>query len=223
MIRFFTTIGLAITLPGVALAALSNAERMSQFEKAMAAIIAANTPTVSDTARLTLIKDYVACKPSKGQAVELVGANYFRSCEHEDDTPVGDLSLEACQLRYGKPCALIAVNDEIVVEGPLQSTDMPRLHYSGKYDVSKIPIIRRITARRADVQNYDKAMEPKAMAIHPWGKVFISAGDPTSLDAQKSALARCNADPARGGKDGRCFVYAINNDVVINERRIDPK
>jgi len=211
-----------LVLPGAALAALTNAERKSQFERAMASIIAATTPALR-TPRDVLVKDYVACKPNKGQAVELVGASYFRSCEHEDASVTGDRSLEACQLRYGKPCALIAVNEEIVVEGELTSKDMPRLHYTGKYDLSQIPIIRQITRQRPDVQNYDKAMEPKAMAIHPWGKLFISAGDPSLGDAQAAALAKCNSDPARNGRDGGCFVYAVNNDVVIGERRMQPK
>ena len=34
------------------------------------------------------------------------------------------------------------------------------------------------------------------MAIHPWGKLFISAGDFAPIDAQTSALAKCNSDPA---------------------------
>jgi hypothetical protein len=131
--------------------------------------------------------------------------------------------LEACQLRFGRPCALIAVNEEIAVEGELTAKDMSRLHYSGKYDISKIPIIRRNTMQHADVQNYARAMEPKAMAIHPWGKLFTSGGDPTIKDAQASALAKCNNDRARNGKDGGCFVYAVNDDVIIDERRMSPK
>jgi len=212
-----------LALPGVAMAALTNTERKSQFERAMASIIAAATPTKFGFVRDTLIKDYLACKPNKGQAVELVNANYYRSCEHEDVSATGDRSLEACQLRFGMPCALLAVNEEIVAEGELVPKDMPRLHYAGKYDLSQIPIIRRNTRQRPEVQNYDKAMEPKAMAIHPWGKLFVSAGDPSLTDAQVSALAKCNSDPARNGRDGGCFVYAVNNDVVIGERRMQPK
>ena len=212
-----------LVLPGAAMAALTNAERKSQFERAMASIVAATTPTVFGFVRDTLIKDYVACKPNKGQAVELVSASYFRSCEHEDASATGERSLEACQLRYGKPCALLAVNEEIVAEGELAARDMPRMHYAGKYDLSQIPIIRRVTRQRPDVQNYDKAMEPKAMAIHPWGKLFISAGDASLNDAQASALAKCNSDPTRNGRDGGCFVYAVNNDVIIGERHMQPK
>src|SRR5437879_5213571 len=68
IIRFLVVF---LALPGVAMAALANAERKSQFERAMASIIAASTPTVFGYVRDTLIKDYVACKPNKGQAVEL--------------------------------------------------------------------------------------------------------------------------------------------------------
>jgi hypothetical protein len=212
-----------VVIPTAAFAALSKAERKSQFEKAMASIMAANNPSMSVLERERLVKEYSACKSHKGQAVELSNGSYFRSCEHEDSPDVGDRSLEACQLRYGKPCVLLAVNEEIVAEGELKSKDMPRLHYAGKYDPSQIPIIRSITRKRTDVQVYDKAMEPKAMAIHPWGKVFISAGDPTLKDAQLSALNKCMADPARNGKDGPCFVYAVNNDVIVDERRGMPK
>jgi hypothetical protein len=221
--KFLKLLVIFAGIPSAALAALSNAERKSQFEKAMASIIAANHPSMSVQVRERLVKEYTACKSHKGQAVELSNGSYFRSCEHEDSPDVGDRSLEACQLRYGKPCALLAVNEEIVAEGDLKPKDMPRMHYAGKYDPSQIPIIRSITRKRTDVQVYDKAMEPKAMAIHPWGKVFISAGDPTLKDAQASALNKCNGDSARNGRDGPCMVYAVNNDVVIGERRMLPK
>jgi len=42
-------------------------------------------------------------------------------------------------------------------------------------------------------------------------------------DAQASALAKCNSDPTRNGRDGGCFVYAVNNDVIIGERHMQPK
>lgn len=79
----------AVLLPSAALAALTNTERKSQFEKAMASIIAATAPTVFGFVRETLIKDYIACKSNKAQAVELVHASYFRSCEHEDASVAG--------------------------------------------------------------------------------------------------------------------------------------
>lgn len=221
--KYVACIIYVLVLPSAVLAGPTTAQRKSQFEKALSLIMASSTPALSTLLREDLIKDYVEAKPNKGQAVQLVDGQYFRSTLHEDQAVTGDRTLEACQLRYTKPCALIAVNEELVAEGDLISKDMPRLHYNGEFDLSQIPIIRLVTRNRADVQNYYAAAAPKAMTIHPWGKVFISTGNASLGDAQKAALAKCNADPERKFKDGPCFVYAVNNDVILPERRIVPK
>jgi hypothetical protein len=221
--RYGAWIICVFVLPSAALAGPTSAQRKSQFEKALGVIMSAATPGIGNLLRDDLIRDYLESKPNKGQAVQLTDGKYLRSTFHEDQTVAGDRTLEACQLRYAKPCALLAVNDEIAAEGELISKDMPRLHYAGKYDVSQIPIIRMVTRRRPEVQNYDHAMEPKAMAIHPWGKIFMSVGNESAKEAQETALAKCNNDQERNGKDGRCFVYAVNNDVVLPERRTVPK
>jgi hypothetical protein len=95
---------------------------------------------------------------------------------------------------------------------------MPRLHYAGEFDLSKIPAIRLVTRNRPDVQSYFAAAQPKAVAIHPWGKLFISQGNASLKAAEEAALAKCNNDPERNGKDGGCFLYASNNDVVLSKR-----
>jgi hypothetical protein len=216
------TVGLIVAaglLASSAYAGPISTERKSLFERALDAIMASATPHVSDLLRQRLIRDYVDAKANKAQAVELVGGNYLRSVDHEDFNVVGDRTLEACQLRYGKPCALLAENDDIAAEGQLISKDMPRLHYSGEFDLSQIPIIRAITRARADVQGYYGATAPKAIAIHPWGFLFISTGKPTNRDAQDAALSACNSDPRRSSRDGNCFVYAVDNRVIISERR----
>jgi hypothetical protein len=210
-------------LPSTAFAGPTSAQRKSQFEKALSLIMASSTPGVPALTRDDLIRDYLEAKTNKGQAVQLAGGNYFRSTLHEDQPVTGDRTLEACQLRYAKPCALLAVNDEIASEGDLISKDMPRLHYKGEFDLSQIPIIRLITRNRLDVQNYYAAANPKAIAIHPWGKLFISTGVNNVNLAQSVALAQCNADPERKQRDGNCFVYAVNNEVVLPERRMVPK
>jgi len=217
--RAFRLILLAALVGSAASAGPITTERQSQFEKAMNVIMASVTPQVSEVQRERLVRDFVEGKPNKGQAVDLVGGRYFRSEAHEDYAATGDRTLEACQLRFGKPCALLAVNDDIAAEGGLISKDMPRLHYSGEFDLSQIPIIRAVTRGRADVQSYFSAAGPKAIAIHPWGYLFISNGKANSRDAQDAALAACNADPRRNSRDGNCFVYAVGNQVVISERR----
>jgi hypothetical protein len=210
-------------MSSAALAGPTSAERKSQFERALSLIMAAATPQIATLNRDALIKDYIKAKPNKAQAVQLVDGHYFRSAEHEDMSVTGDRTLEACQLRYGKPCALIAVNDEIASEGELISKDMLRLRYAGEFDLSQIPIIRDVTRNRADVQAYFSATEPKAIAIHPWGFLFISAGKPNIKEAQETALSNCNEDPRRRYQDGQCFLYAINNKVVLPERLMHSK
>jgi hypothetical protein len=126
-------------------------------------------------------------------------------------------------LRFARLCALIAVNENIVAEGQLIYKDMVRLLYSGKFDLSQIPIITLATRSRTDVQSYWSASEPKAIAIHPWGKLFISTGGGSSNEAQDTALTKCNNDFVRNKKDGPCFLYAIDNDVVLSERRTRTK
>jgi hypothetical protein len=221
--RFGASIILLLLLPSAALAGPTNAERKSQFEKALGVIMSTATPQVSAALRERLIREYVDSKPNKGQAVQLVDGGYFRFVLNEDQATTGDRTLESCQLRFVKPCTLLAVNDEIAAEGELVSKDMPRLHYKGEFDLSQIPIIRLITRSRSDVQNYFAAATPKAIAIHPWGKIFVSTGAPNLIDAQAAALAKCNGDPERRSRDGNCFVYAVNNDVILPERRMVPK
>jgi len=217
--RAFRLILLAALIGSAASAGPITTERQSQFEKAMNVIMASVTPQLNEVRREHLIRDFIAGKPNKAQAVDLVDGYYFRSEAHESYDVTADRTLEACQLRFGKPCALLAVNDDIAAEGGLISRDMTRLHYSGEFDLSQIPIIRAITRGRADVQGYFSAARPKAIAIHPWGYLFISIGKANSRDAQDAALATCNADPRRNSRDGNCFVYAVDNQVVISERR----
>ena len=206
-------------LASTAVAGPINRERKSQFEKAMNLIMATVMPRMAEKVRETVIREYLESGPNKAQAVEPVDGNPWRSSRNEDLDAAAERVLEGCQLRYAKPCALLALNEEIAAEGGLKTSDMPRLHYAGEFDLTKIPIIRPATRARADVQSYFGAAGPKATAIHPWGTLFVSTGKANSRDAQDAALAECNADPRRNSKDGNCFVYAVDNRVVLAERR----
>ncbi|MBW7969809.1 DUF4189 domain-containing protein [Bradyrhizobium sp. BR 10289] len=209
----------ASLLASPAIAGPTTAERKSQFEKAMNLIIATISPRMSERVREGVVHDYVESEPNKGQAIEPVSGGAWRSSRHEDLDAASDRTLEGCQLRYGKPCGLLALNGDIAAEGELKTRDMPRVHYDGEFDLAKIPIIRPAVRARADVQGYFGVTAPKAIAIHPWGTLFVSTGKPSPRDAQDAALAACNADPGRNFKDGNCFVYAVGNQVVISERR----
>jgi hypothetical protein len=203
-------------------AGLMTEERKPQFEKSMLVIFASAMPKFTDLQRASMVRDYIAAKPNKAQAIELTVGEPFRSSEHELQDVAGGRVLEACQLRYGKPCALIAVNEEIAAEGELVTKNMPRLAYKGSYEVDQIPIVRAITRDRPEVRNYYDAPGNKAVAIHPWGTLFVATGKSSSLEAQTAALSACNGDTRRHSRDGPCFLYAIGNNVIISERRVSP-
>lgn len=213
----------ALVWPTTLFAGLTTAERKSQFEKAMTLIMTSATPKTPLENRERLLRDYMNAARNKAQAIELTEGHYYRSTSHEDASVAEDRALESCQLRFGKPCALIAVNEELVAENKLVPKDMPRLQYKGTFDISQIPIVKPIVKSRSDVKGYFTNAEPKAIAIHPWGRLFVSLGEKTSKDAQASALANCNSDPVRKSKDGPCFIYAVNNEVVLPERRLIAK
>jgi hypothetical protein len=180
-------------------------------------------PEITLPSSLSQPSSYGCDKCPHHLAVQPVYRQYFRSEHHEDETMAGDRTLEACQLRFAKLCALIAVNEDIMAEGQLIYRDMPRLLYSGQFDLSQIPIITLATRTRFDVQNYWAAPEPKAIAIHPWGTFFIATGSGTSNEAQETVLTKCNNDFIRSKEDGPCFLYAINNEVVLSQRRTRTK
>lgn len=131
-------------------------------------------------------------------------------------------ALQSCQLRNGAPCILVAT-DETVETRPAagwQRRDLEEVRYAGAFDPHKLPVT---DARRAqaDVVGYRAQPGPKAAALHPWRRLFIAVAS-TQSDAEASALATCNADPVRQGKDGPCFLYASGNDVVLPQRKTVP-
>jgi class 3 adenylate cyclase len=129
-------------------------------------------------------------------------------------------ALESCQIRYGGPCVLLAVNDAVTApadgaEWPRRS--MPRVTYDGPFDPGQIPTSHGMRTR-PDVMGYGVAPGPKAAALHPIGRLFVVTGAPTQRAAEEQALAACNGDPERDGRDGVCFLYAIGNTVVLPKR-----
>jgi hypothetical protein len=202
---------------------VSTTPRKSEFEKAIKVIISTVAPNRPSSDIDRIVSDYEDDAPNKAIAVEPVYGKTWRVKRLESADEAGSRALEACQLRYNKPCALIGVNEEIVSDGPLVTKDMPRLHYQGKFDVGQIPIISSARRTAPDLQNYNQSPEPKVIVIHPWGFTYVSRGAATLKDAEATTLAKCQQEPERNGKDGGCFIYAINNDVVLSKRFTSPQ
>jgi uncharacterized caspase-like protein len=127
-------------------------------------------------------------------------------------------ALEGCQLSYRTACVLLASGDELRAPDPWKAArrDMPRLHHEGKYRPESVPLF---SGTESELQSYVSLRAPKAMVIRPSrGRVRTAAGA-TAEEAQSKALAACNddSDPLP------CFVYAVNDAVIIGQRRTEPQ
>ena len=128
--------------------------------------------------------------------------------------------LERCQLTFGTPCILVAVNDMIVpAELAARRRDMARLQYAGAYDPERVPgIAARRRPEMPEVTTYGAQPGAKAMALHPQGRVAVVAGARTEADAAQRALAQCRAQAQRDRLVGNCLLYALGDQVVLAQR-----
>jgi len=180
-----------------------------------------NPQLLQDATRL-----YAEAKGEKAQAVSREKNNTWRSESRESAYAAQQTALEGCQIRYGSPCILVAVNEtlaDLPSDGKWVGRTTSRLSYDGLFDPIQIPAIRSDGRWRDDVANYLSRPGPKAAAIHPWGRIFTSFGAADQRSAEADALKKCNDDPDRAGKDGPCFLYAINNHVVLPLKITGPR
>jgi hypothetical protein len=69
---------------------------------------------------------------------------------------------------------------------------------------------------RSDIANYRAAAAPKAVAFQPVRLgVFVVIQAANQHAAEEQALKACNDDPVRNGAGGPCFLYAVDNRVVL--------
>ena len=131
-------------------AAFSTSQRKSEFEKALKVILSTVAPNrLAELDRI--ISDYEEATANKALAVEPTHGGTWRVTSLATADEAGP-HIRACQLRHGKPCALVGVNEEIVSDGPFTPKDMPRLHYDGKFDIKQIPIISETRRAALDLQ-----------------------------------------------------------------------
>ena len=190
------------------------------FRAALSAAITDIAPAMSEKGRLATATGYHADTSHKALAVH-PPADSWRSSDWPNEAAAEQNTLEACQMRYGDPCILVAVNDRIQDKpssGYWRTRPMSRIAYDGSFDLQQVPFLRDATRQRPDVYDYNKKDGPKAAAVHPWGRIFISTGTISQHDAEARALADCNTDPTRKGQDGRCWLYAVGNQVVLPKR-----
>ena len=114
-----------------------------------------------------LAANYSAEPNNKAQAIELDSGRSFRWDRAESAKEAERAALEGCQLRYGQPCILLAVNDELKAPDPYTAPrqDMPRIRYDGAFRIEMVPLIweRALPLFR----EYPARKGNKAIAIRP--------------------------------------------------------
>ena len=195
----------------------------SDLSKALNFIKSTATPNLYFHQREIMVEAYEKADVNKALAINMEKQEYWETTGQDSKSVTGERALEGCQLRFGSPCKLMAVNDEIAqAAGPTVDQDMPRLSYSGGFDPNQLPIVKDDVRKRPDIENYLSAQRPKAIAIHPLGQMFVVSGSSTDRDAADAALARCDLWSGRQKSDGPCYLYSVNNDVVIAQRQTFP-
>jgi class 3 adenylate cyclase len=170
------------------------------------------------------VRQYVESAPHKALAAHPPSGSW-RLRGQESPSIAEERVLEACQVRYEGACVLVAVNDVVQASANEMSWTrraMSRVAYEGAFDPGQVPAVTRMLRQRADVVGYPTAARYKAAALHPWGRLFLVTGAATQRAAEEGALAACNGDPEREGRDGPCLLYAVDNQVVLPKRSIGP-
>jgi hypothetical protein len=133
--------------------------------------------------------------------------------------------LERCLQFFDEPCALIATDDMLATpgsDGVFPVRDAPRVRYAGVFNPERIPGLREDTLLRPDVAAYATRPGPKAAAFHATGILHLVTQAPSQRNAEELVLKECNADPVRDRSGGPCYLYAVENAVVLPLRLTTP-
>jgi hypothetical protein len=173
--------------------------------------------------RPTLAEQFEAAPIHKAIAVSPEAEKTWRSARWPSASEAETGELERCQVRYGKPCVLIATDDKIAhaKDGPGAVRDMPRVQYAGMFHIHQIPGVTAEVLARADVINYAAASEPKAAVLHPQGMFSTVTDAPGQFEAEEEALAKCSAAASKYSGDP-CLLYSVGNQVVLPQRSDKP-
>jgi class 3 adenylate cyclase len=221
---------------GLLIAAVSGAAYWYQaqrppetFETRLAAALGRLLPDLPSKARERAVADYLAGPRVRAFALA-PGAHSRRwSADWPSRDSAIEKVLERCQISFNEPCALLAVDEEMIApgrDGTLAVSDMPRTHYAGSFDPEQIPAMRAGVAKRPDVLGYAAVTGPKAAALHVDGVFTTMTTAQTQRGAEFQALKACNDDPASHRSEGAtrapCVLYAIGNSVVLPQRANAP-
>jgi hypothetical protein len=185
-----------------------------------AAELARRVPNVSPAHARSTAEGYLAAPGNRALAVNPERQTSFRVQGFSSAEDAETVLLERCQLTFGTPCVLVAVNDAVVPpELAARRRDMPRIQHDGAYDPALVPgIAARRRAEMTELPAYARAPGARAMALHPQGRVTVASGARNPEEAAQRALAACRALAQRERLPGSCVLYAQDDRVVLPQR-----
>jgi class 3 adenylate cyclase len=194
----------------------------SPLQESLSARLASVVPSLGGAVREEAVRIYINAPANKALAASLDPVGYWEARDRPTPENARESVLEGCQVYHGHPCLLVAVGDALQpVSAILQ--DMPRVRYSGDFDPGQIPGSWPVLRQRDDIANYRAASAPKAVAYHPNRiRVFVVTNAANQRAAGEQALKTCNDDTARNKLRGPCFLYAVDNRVVLPARLTEP-
>lgn len=221
--RYFKAGAVVLLIAAVAIAAIYWRARVAraEFVARLATILVSTQDKLTEKARSRLIQDYVAGAANRAFVIAPKARAHWWTGQWPTAKIAEDKALERCQIAHDEPCAVVAVDEEILAskDGAPGARVMAKVAYAGDFDPEQIPGVRSVVATRADIVNYRAAPAPKAAAIHPRGVVAVFSGAGTQAEANAKALKACNDDDASRDADGPCYLYAEGDKVVLPSRR----
>ncbi len=196
------------------------------LRESLLARLASAAPSLGGASREEAVRTYINAPVNKAMAASPDPAGHWETWDRPTQEDARDSALEGCQVYHGHPCILLAAGDAVQpvpADRKWLAQDMPRARYSGEFDPAQIPGVSPALRRRDDIANYRAAAAPKAVAFHPIrNRMFVVAGASNPRGAQEEALKTCNDDAVRNKFGGPCYLYAVDDRVVLPLRLTKP-
>jgi len=206
---------------------LSREQSPTTLQLSEANLLKSLEPFVNADNRLNQASEYPKAKLHRALVIAPVARVAVRTGGWSTQELAAERNIERCSQYFNEACAVVGADDIIYLpradEGwPLK--DAPRVHYSGIFNPERIPSLRESELLRPDIAAYATVAGPKSAAFHALGILVLKTNEPDQRSAEVSALAECNANPARSPAtlDGPCYLYAVGNQVVLPLRLTMP-
>ncbi len=195
------------------------------LEQQLLASLAKGVPTMTAKNREDVTSAFVKLASHRALAVARQSGATWRTGLWPTRELAEEKVLEKCQQFYDEPCAVIAVGETVIpaaADGTWPVRDAPRVRYTGSFNPERVPALRAKDLQRADVLGYAASPSPKAAAFHVNGALHLVTGAASQRAAEEQALRGCNDDPVRQESGGPCYLYAVENRVVLPLRSTAP-